>query len=311
MREQVYAKILRNEAATAQRLHDSIRLQAESANSFERALLITPWNKQIEYLTASTYRYLAEWLLRDGRDEQAVEALAHSRKHLAALLRVVPQGNATYHRLDANLHRIAARISSFRGDIAESQNHLERGYQAFLSAELPPSALAQHEFQRLQKERTTLRSGDIPPEYERPRGTRTYDPASMRTVGSWGPNDCSTSWHTLEWPCSAVGDAYRTHLPPATYSCVLLYIAGAHHLEIRSVGIRVNDIVVACDEHVGSAGVGSHNHDNKYDIVVTSPVLIDEASFVASVRSGPDSSGELIFGNFVPYSHAPLPSLVQ
>jgi len=117
-------------------------------------------------------------------------------------------------------------------------------------------------------------------------------PKKMETdngLGRWTPGNMATSWTPLEWH---VDQDALANLKGVKFQ----FTKGSHRLDIKSVELVCDGVVVAKDEHPGTTGEKSEN--NVYILKVPTNVNANNGAFIrAVVKSigGTDSYGKVKF----------------
>ena len=117
---------------------------------------------------------------------------------------------------------------------------------------------------------------------------RPLDPPEL-IVGTWRSGQTSETFQSMEWDVtSAIKEA-------GTYDVTFQYTDGAHRLDIQSVGLLIDDKVIAKDEHLGITG--GMTKDNTYTLNVRQYKKSACYTLRAVLRSdgGTDSNGNVYF----------------
>ena len=284
---------LAHTAGAVSSVGDAVVLLAEAEAAYERALITTPWNRHTRYSAAANLRYLAELCLRVNKEHDAAQALRRLEFHLSTLLRTEPSGNSAYIHLHAQLYRLKAQLAARTGDLAASAALLAQGLGVFSAATVTANALIQNELRQMRAELKSLSEGDPRPGYRSHATFRYYDPGQMAVVGGWSAGDGTVEWTIREWTLqhSPTGDG------PGVHVCQFLYTRGSDRLDVREVEVCCDGTAVATDRHEGTTGFYSIGNCFEFDLT---SAAIPSGSFAvrASVRSGPDSNGRVMFGWF-------------
>jgi hexosaminidase len=108
-------------------------------------------------------------------------------------------------------------------------------------------------------------------------------------IGNWTPEMISQTWKDVEWNITEKLEK------PGTLAVALLYLKGAHALEIQSVALFANGREISRDDHTGLTG--AIHRENVYHLHAPAPKLGTVYTLRARIRcsGGTDSYGGVFF----------------